>query len=469
MMRIEALFAATLLATLTSCSDQDVATIPVKARADFTVYTASAGAGVILDPWNSSSYTIAYGINDLGSIAGVSEVTSAVRWETGTAAAPASTTALLVDNGGAIGRDINAVGQIAGERVDHAILWTPSGGGYVVTDIGSLFAGAVRSAAYGINATGQVVGNYAISNGVAVVSKCFLWTPSVPNGTVGTAVTLADLGGTFCVGNDINTAGQIAGTSTSTAAPDLNHAVVWSTALVPTDLLPGPDESYGAGLNDAQQVAGFHTSQIAPTTAALWTPSGSNTWSLLDLVAPAFGQPGVISSQAFDVDDAGFVVGYSYPQDATTGRAFFWQNGTFTALTDPVGAPVVEAVALTNLIGNLAVVAGSDVFDQVNNGRHGLRWAVTLAPISPQGCLADLRQLIVGLRGAGTLSAGEATSLLAKVDAAARQADQGRTPPAKNVLYALINEVTAMRTSGRLSSTDAQSLIDAAQCAIASL
>jgi hypothetical protein len=153
----------------------------------------------------------------------------------------------------------------------------------------------------------------------------------------------------------------------------------------------------------------------------------------------------------------------------TSGRAFFWQNGAFTELTDPVGAPVVEAVALTNLIGNLAIVTGADIFDLNNNGRHGLRWAVTLTPVTSQGCLADLRQLISDLRGSGAISAGEATSLLAKVDAATRQADQGRTTPAKNVLYALINEVNAMRASGRLSSADAQALIDAAQCAIAAV
>jgi len=469
-MRAASLLAALSLATLASCSDQDAATFPVKARPSFTVYTASAGAGVILGPWNTSNYTIAYGINDLGTISGVSDITTGVRWETGTAAAPASTTALLVDNAGAIGRDVNLVGQIAGERGGHAALWTPSGGGYVLTDIGSLFAGAVSSAAYGINASGQVVGNYAVFNGPTLVSKCFLWRPDVPNGSVGTAVTLLDLGGTFCVGNDINTSGQIAGTSTSTAAFSPNHAVVWSTSLSPTELLPGPDESYGAGINDAQQVAGFHTPQAGPRTAALWTPNGANTWSLLDLVAPGFGQPGVIESQSFDVDDAGFVVGYSYPQGVgTSGRAFFWQNGAFTELTDPVGAPVVEAVALTNLIGNLAIVTGADIFDLNNNGRHGLRWAVTLTPVTSQGCLADLRQLISDLRGSGAISAGEATSLLAKVDAATRQADQGRTTPAKNVLYALINEVNAMRASGRLSSADAQALIDAAQCAIAAV
>ena len=395
-MRTAALFAAACLTTLASCSDQDVATMPtaVNARPSFTTYTASAGAGVILGPWNTSNYTIAYGINDLGSISGVSDISNAVRWETGTAAAPASTTALLVDNAGAIGRDINLVGQIAGERGGHAALWTPSGGGYVLTDIGSLFPGAVFSAAYGINASGQVVGNYTISNGLTLVGKCFLWRPDVPNGSAGTAITMPDFGGTFCVGNDINTAGQIAGTSTSTAAPDLMHAVVWSSALAPTDLLPGPDESYGAGINDAQQVAGFHTPQAGPRTAALWTPSGPNTWGLQDLVAPGFGQAGVIASQSFDVDDAGFVVGYSYPDGlGSSGRAFFWQNGSFTELTDPVGAPLVEAVALTNLIGNLAIVTGSDIFDLNNNGRHGLRWAVTLTPVTSQGCLADLRQL----------------------------------------------------------------------------
>jgi hypothetical protein len=67
------------------------------------------------------------------------------------------------------------------------------------------------------------------------------------------------------------------------------------------------------------------------------------------------------------------------------------------------------------------------------------------------------------------LNAGEARSLLAKVDAATRQASQGKTTPAKNVLYALIAEANALRTSGRLTSARAQQLIDAAQCAIAAM
>ncbi len=79
-MRTAALFAAACLTTLASCSEQDVATMPtaVKARPSFTTYTASAGAGVILGPWNTSNYTIAYGINDIGAITGVSDISNAV-------------------------------------------------------------------------------------------------------------------------------------------------------------------------------------------------------------------------------------------------------------------------------------------------------------------------------------------------------------------------------------------------------
>lgn len=457
-MRTARWLAALCLVIVPGCSDRSLPTAPRELHPSFS-YTATAGAAAILGAYPSTSnYTIAYGINDFGVITGVSDVTNGVRWETGTAAAPASTTALLVANTGAIGRDINASGQIAGENAGKAALFTPNGGGYTVTDIGSLFPLAVLSAAYGINASGQVVGNYFDGS----VSKCFLWTPSAPNATTGSVVTLSDLGGTFCVGNDINSAGQIAGSSTVPASGP-HHAVVWSSALAPTDLLPGPDESYGTSINDAGQIAGYHTPATGPTSAAVWTPSGSS-WTLLDLPAPALsGQTGVISSAALDINDAGFLVGYTH--DASIWRAFFWQNGSFTELPDP-GPDVVQANAMTTFVGNQVIVTGSDIF---NADRHGLRWSVTLTPPSLQGCLAELAQLVTQLREASVLNAGEATSLLGKVDAASRQANQGKTTPAKNLLNALINEVNAMRASGRLSSTDAQALIDAAQCAIAAL
>ena len=73
------------------------------------------------------------------------------------------------------------------------------------------------------------------------------------------------------------------------------------------------------------------------------------------------------------------------------------------------------------------------------------------------------------LRTSGLLGDGDAKSLLAKVNAASKQASNGKTTPAKNLLLALIDEVNLLLAAGALSITDAQALILAAQCAIAEL
>jgi hypothetical protein len=147
-MRTTRLLSIASIVLFAGCTEQ-VTTGPGTARlkptdANFATYTATPSAPVILGAWSGSSYTIAYDINDLGTITGVSNLSiNAVRWETGTAAVPASTTALLVDGGGKIGRAINASGQIAGENGSHAGLWTPDGaGGYTLTDIGAACADA---------------------------------------------------------------------------------------------------------------------------------------------------------------------------------------------------------------------------------------------------------------------------------------------------------------------------------------
>ncbi len=458
------------MALLASCAEQEPTspTIRSASRPSFTTYTATPSAPVFLGAWNASNYTIAYDINDLGAIVGTSSIpVKAVLWETGTAAAPASTTALLVGTG-TVGRAVNGFGQVAGENGSHAGLWTPSGGGYTLTDIGAdpLFANAFFSVAYGMNSGGKVVGNYHVQVGAVFVDKCFLWTPSAPNATTGSAVELVGLGGNFCVANDINTIGQVAGASVDPVS-GFTHATVWSGSLTGIDLQPGAEASYGASINNAGQVAGNHT--VTQTNAAVWTPSGAGWSTAADMVAPPLsGQSGPISSQALDINDAGFVVGETENSDFSVIRAFFWQAGTFTELPDP-GIARVEATAVTDVLGSLVLVSGADIFDVSTNSRHGLRWSVALTPITPDGCLAQLVQLITDLRNTNVLNAGEARSLLAEVDAATRQANQGKITPAKNVLYALINEVNALHTSGRLSDAQAQALIDAATCAINAL
>src|SRR5215216_59276 len=247
-MRTVSLLAVSSIALLIGCSEQQ--SLPsglTPSRPSFATYTASAGAPTILGAWNGSPYTIAYDINDLGTISGVSDASAikAVGWATGTGPAPKSTSPFLIGAGG-IGRAINLVGQVAGEYISHAGLWTPvaKSSTYTLTDIGNdpLFTGAFSSAAFGMNAAGQVVGMYTVPGALGNITKCFLWTPNSTNGTTGSAVEIPGLGGDFCVANDINASGQVAGASTLSGG-GFNHGFV-RNAGVTIDLQPGTDESY---------------------------------------------------------------------------------------------------------------------------------------------------------------------------------------------------------------------------------
>jgi probable HAF family extracellular repeat protein len=430
---------------------------PISDRPSLTVYTASASAPVVLGAYNSAIYTIAYGINDLGAVSGVSSAWS-VLWQTGASPSPASTTALLAAVG--VGRDINNTGQIAGYRGFEATLLTPDGaGGYIVTAFG--LAGASASEAAGLNDNGQVVGysRFEVPNGY--VLKCFLWTPIADNATTGSIEEFPGLGETLCAAADINEAGQITGNSYT--AGGISHAFVRSGGAT-IDLQPGTEFSYGTAINNAGQVAGFREGG-APRTATVWSPSESGWTTASDLIVPPLsGQSGGIGSLALDINDAGFVVGYSADEHGVL-RAFFWQGSTVTELTNP-NSTITAAYALTNIVGNVAVVVG---FDQAGSNRNGLRWAVSLEPVVEVGYLAQLTQLITDLESGGALDAAEVVSLQAKVEAATRQIAQGKITPAKNVLYAMINWVEALRASGRLTTAEAQALIDAAQALIAEL
>jgi DNA/RNA endonuclease G (NUC1) len=80
----------------------------------------------------------------------------------------------------------------------------------------------------------------------------------------------------------------------------------------------------------------------------------------------------------------------------------------------------------------------------------------TTATVETQGQgAADAKAIVSGLN----INAGNAKSLNAKLDAAIAAFDRGDTGAAVNQLNALLNEINAMVTSGRLSSTDAAPLI----------
>lgn len=448
---------------LAGCSDSIVSP-SAKETPDlrFTAYTAAAAAPYLLNAYNSPDYLLAAGISDLGVIVGQSGPTNSVRWETGTAATPSSVTPLLVGLGGRA-LDVNTAGQIAGESFvtggTEASLWTPSGGGaYTRTNVG--LPGALVSTAYAINDKGQVAGSSRIVTGSTWVDKCFVWTPSSDNATTGTVEEIPGLGGTFCVANDINAAGQVVGVSNS-ASSSMQQAFVRSGGVT-LGLQPAGDDTYATSINNGGQIAGWHGAK-----AAVWNPA-SGTWSAAnDIdVAALSGQSGFISGFAMDINDAGFVAGFT--RDASgLDRAFLWNAGTVMELPD-ANPTTVNATALTNVIDNRLIVAGGGI-DNNTGVRRAMRWTVSLTPIITEGCNDRLVRLIGELKAAGVINPGIATSLLSKADASARQAASGKTTPAKNILSALIDEVNALESSRRLTAEQGQALRDAALCVIGSL
>ena len=136
-----------------------------------------------------------------------------------------------------------AVGfYLTGDGVEHAVMWTGT------TPITLNGLGGSNSGGAAVNASGQVAGTS--DNPGDTAFRAVRWTSGVPT-------DLGTLGGANSAAYAINASGQVAGFA-ETATPNSAHAVRW-TGTTPTDLAlpPGDLASYGQGINDSGQIAGY--------------------------------------------------------------------------------------------------------------------------------------------------------------------------------------------------------------------
>ncbi len=207
---------------------------------------------------------------------------------------------------------------------------------YTVTDLGTL-GGVYGSEAYGINASGQVVGNSpTLRPGNAYRQHAFIYSGGV----------MSDLGvGDASVALAINDSGQVTGYNGATYIPQAFLSTNGSVTYLGT--LPGslPPSSRGSDVNASGQVAGF-------TDSRAFLYSGG---SMTDL-----GSFGGYYTRATGINDSGQIVGSSDLTGNATTHAFLYSGGGLTDL-GTLGGTRSSANDINNLgqiVGGSAIAVG---------------------------------------------------------------------------------------------------------------
>ena len=419
----------------------------------------------------------------------------------------------LGDLGGgeAVASSINSSGQIVGfsHLAEHtlnnacderrAFLFEDGGMVELASLPGTRFATASAiSDAGDVSGTNDVYVADASCSGGCFPGSCAVQTPVlVRDGfTLDLSAPLPWYAG---VANDVNNLGQVVGWSRKADLPNSRtwHAYLWENG-VRTDLgTLDRDWSIATGINDEGLVVGY--SQLVEGSN-LWygfrwsnggmtalpflgenTYNGANDvnatgeavgWSgpSVTEVSPVFypasggaldlGGLGGTEGSAFALNNRGSVVGYSYTAGNQSRHAFVYRDGRLWDLNQLVAADSDwELIAATDIndVGQIVgfgckgsrVVPPASCMDA--NGTNTFRRAFLLTPVVS---VVDLEDIVISL----DLPQGLQTSLLAKLAAARRAIDAGRTRTACNLLAALASEVEAQSGKG-LTTAQAELLL----------
>ena len=271
-------------------------------------WTTAGGMNLLAALHNGDTPNVV-AVNNHGQVVGnnvpSSGVTHAVVWSVGNVITDLGS---LTPTGGSSAVAINNNGEVAGTAStaagNDAFAWTSAGG---MVDIGHLGTGG--SDATAINDAGQVVG-YSYTGHFSDY-HAFSWTPT------GGMVDIGTVGGADSEPFAINSHGQVVGWSTTAAG--VQAAFSWTAAGGIVDLgnLGGAGGSQAMAVNDNGEVVGRSQTASGDWDAFSWTAGGG----MVDL-GNLVGDWG----KAVAINDAGQIVGVSYPANTITGapEATMW-------------------------------------------------------------------------------------------------------------------------------------------------
>ncbi len=199
----------------------------------------------------------------------------------------------------------------------------PTSGTFTTID----FPSAIFTLASGINASGDVVGNYALAGDNAPCGHGFL----LHKGTF----TTIDVPGSICtVTVGINSSGSIAGFYSDSPFPTI-HGFLLSNGAFSTVDFPGAACTLAEGINDSGEIVGFYS----PTSIFCGSPlpPTAHGFVLSGGVFSSFDPPSSIFTNGGGINSEGNIAGYYQSADGKTHVFLRTEKNTFTTF-DPPGA-----------------------------------------------------------------------------------------------------------------------------------
>jgi probable HAF family extracellular repeat protein len=316
--------------------------------------------------------TVAYGLNDAGVAVGYSIPDTGFfqgfRWVTGTISnlGHLANPANPFTSNFSIAEAVNLAGQAVGWSTftvngldyQHAVQWD----GALVRDLGAP-APFLSSAATAINRAGAVVGTLTKAAGGASGDRGFLWQ-------AGSMTTIGTLGGRNSAAFGINDTGQVVGNATT--GDGAVHAFVWRDGAI-TDLgaLANGTFSVAVAVNQPGDIVGVST--LVPATFSSRHAFRYHAGQMVDLgVPPPTARQTFVESFADDINDDGVIVG------SAGGRAFLYRDGAWTDLNTLIPANSGWVLTTAVAINNAGQIVGTGT---VNGGTRYQGFLLTpLAP-----------------------------------------------------------------------------------------